>query len=110
MRPLIILIFIFLISNAFGQNKICTLSEIYSSYSTGSSDLIVFTDTNGMSFEYNIPHFISDLSSHDKAFNQILNGLLSENFELLSPSPIILSDFIGIKPLTVRTWFLRKTE
>ena len=110
MRLLALYSFFLLNSLAFGQNKICTLSELFSNYASGESALIVVTDTNGISVTYDIPHISSDLIAHDRAFNEILNRLIATKFELVSPVPITWSDFIGMKPITARTWFLRKLD
>ncbi len=83
---------------------------MFSNYAAGGSDIIVVTDTNGMSNTYDIPHAMYDLGAHDKAFNEIINGIISLNFELSSYSPLICNDVIGLKIVTIRTWFLRKID
>jgi hypothetical protein len=83
---------------------------MFSNYSAGGSDIVVVTDTNGITSSFDIPHAMFDLSAHDKAFNEIINGLISLKYEIASYSPLIYSDVIGLKIVTTRTWFLRKLD
>jgi hypothetical protein len=83
---------------------------MFSNYSAGGSDIVVVTDTNGITSSFDIPHAMFDLSAHDKAFNEIINGLISLKYELGSYSPLIYTDVIGLKIVTTRTWFLRKLD
>ena len=83
---------------------------MFSNYSAGGSDIVVVTDTNGITSSFDIPHAMFDLSAHDKAFNEIINGLISLKYELDSYSPLIYTDVIGLKIVTTRTWFLRKLD
>ncbi len=110
MRIFLISIYAFFHFSLFGQSKIISLSEMFSSFSSGGSNIVVVTDTNGITTSYDIPHAINDLSAHDKAFNEIMNGVISMDFELVSAEPVVWSDFIGMKPVTLRTWFFRKAE
>ncbi len=83
---------------------------MFSNLASGGSNIVVVTDTNAITTSFDIPHAIYDLSAHDKAFNEIINDIISKDFELVSAAPVVWSDVIGMKAITLRTWFFRKEE